>query len=229
MKSPQTHVQGITCLLVLITSFFVPIVMSKTLYISDQIYVPVRKGQGNEYTILHRGLPTGSKVTLIEKDKNWTKVTTEENITGWIRSQFLSENPPSSIKLSIANQKLQSLDTEIKAIKNESDITRKNYLETQKALEDSQKLVSATQEELSSIKAISASAIESHQRLQVLAKKMQLLQTENDVLKSENENLRNSERNTFFLYGAFTLFMGTLLAIIVPKLGIKKRSDGWLN
>ena len=228
MKPDQTHLRLATLLLVLTTAF-APIVVSQTLYISDQIYVPVRKGQGNQYTILHRGLPTGTKVTLVEKNESWTKITTQENLTGWVRNQFLSESPPSSTKLLIASQKLQSVNSEIKDIKNENEVLRKNYADSQKALADSQTLVTATQEELSSIKTISASAIESHQRLQILTEKMQLLQTENDVLKSENENLLKSERNTFFLYGAFTLLIGALLAVILPRVGIRKRRDGWLN
>ena len=76
---------------------------------------------------------------------------------------------------------------------------------------------------------ISASAIESNQKLQELAEKMELMQTENDVLKSENENLRRSERATFFIYGAFAVLLGVFLAVLLPKLRVRKRNDGWLN
>ena len=58
---------------------------------------------------------------------------------------------------------------------------------------------------------------------------MQLLQTENDVLKSENESLRRSENTTFFIYGAFAVLLGVILATLLPKLKPSKRNTGWVN
>ncbi len=199
------------------------------LYISDKLYVPIRKGQGNKFAILHKGLPSGTRVTLIEKDKDWTKVRTSGGITGWIRNQFLDEEPPASIKLNTANRKLETLTQQLNALKEEKQTLEKSYTETQQSLRKTEQLASETENELSSLKVISASAVESHQRLQSMAEKMQLLQTENDVLKSENESLRRSESTTFFIYGAFAVLLGVLLAIILPKLRVKKNNNGWLN
>lgn len=202
---------------------------SKTLYIQDKIYVPVRKGQGNQFSILHRGLPTGTKVTYIEGNDEWTKVLTQGGIEGWIRNQFLSETPPASIQLDVANQKIQSITNELQKLKNENTTLKSSYSDSQEALKSSQQEIKNTQQELQSIRTISASAVESHQRLQELAEKMQKLTTENDVLKSENESLRNSERTKFFLYGALTLLLGVFVAVVVPKLRGQKRNNGWIN
>lgn len=203
--------------------------IAKDLYISDKLYVPVRKGQGNTYTILHKGLPSGTRVTLLERDEGWTRVRTAGGIDGWIRNQFLDDEPPAAIKLTVANRKIDRLTQQLSELKEERQQLQDNYQQTQQQLNQSNTKVSSTEEELSALKAISASAVESHQRLQSMAKKMQLLQTENDVLKSENDNLRQNERTTFFLYGAFAVILGVLVAIILPKLRPKKRNDGWMN
>jgi SH3 domain protein len=92
-----------SCITILLASNFAT---AASLYISDQLYVPVRKGQGNQFAILHKGLPSGTKVTLVERDTDWTKVVTAEGITGWIRNQFLDNSPPSKILLVAANSKI---------------------------------------------------------------------------------------------------------------------------
>ncbi|MGH1485431.1 MAG: TIGR04211 family SH3 domain-containing protein [Cellvibrionaceae bacterium] len=204
-------------------------VAAKDLYISDKLYVPVRKGQGNQFSILHKGLPSGTRVILIQRDTDWTKVKTPQGITGWIRNQFLDDTPPAAIQLVSANKKIDRLSKQLSNLQAEKQSLENTYQATEQSLKESNQLAKKTEEELTSIKSISASAVESHQRLQSLAKKMQLLQTENDVLKSENESLRRSERTTFFIYGAFAVLLGVLVAIILPKLRSRKRNDGWLN
>ena len=204
-------------------------VVAKDLYISDKLYVPVRKGQGNQFSILHKGLPSGTRVTLIQRDTDWTKIKTAQGITGWIRNQFLDDTPPAAMQLITADKKINRLSKQLRTLKKEKALLEETYQAAELSLKESNQLAKKTEEELASIKSISASAIESHQQLQSLAKKIQLLQTENDVLKSENESLRRSERTTFFIYGAFAVLLGVLVAILLPKLRSRKRNDGWLN
>ncbi|MFT6390138.1 MAG: SH3 domain protein [Cellvibrionaceae bacterium] len=215
-------------------SFFILFVSSQatiaaSLYISDTLYVPVRKGQGNQFSILHKGLPSGTKVTLVERETEWTKVTTAGGVTGWVRNQFLDRNPPAKLQLSSANIKIASLSDQLVALREEKNTLETNYRTTQEELKETESVAQKTTAELGSLKAISSSAVESHQRLQTLAQKMQLLQTENDVLKSENESLRRSESTTFFIYGVFAVLLGVILASVLPKLKPSKRNTGWLN
>ncbi len=81
--------------------------------------------------------------------------------------------------------------------------------------------------ELQSLKAISSSAVDTNRRLQELAKKHQMLQTELDILRAENQGLKQSERNTFFVYGACAVFLGVLLTLVVPRLKMKRRYSEW--
>ncbi|MEO0443794.1 MAG: TIGR04211 family SH3 domain-containing protein [Pseudomonadota bacterium] len=205
------------------------VALAQNLYISDKLYVPVRKGQGNQFAILHKGLPTGTRVALVERDIEWTKIRTAEGITGWVRNQFLDSAPPAALQLDSANKKITQLTSQVSALRAEKASIDKEYQNTKNALNQTGELARKTEEELHSLKIISSSAIESNQKLQELAEKMELLQTENDVLRSENENLHRSERATFFIYGAFAVLLGVLLAVLLPKLRMKKRNDGWLN
>lgn len=202
---------------------------STTLYISDEIYVPVRKGQGNQFQILHRGLPSGTEVELIETDDEWSEIRTNSGITGWVRNQYLDKMPPAKLRLQRANQRVQTLEKELNAIEALQGGSQALNNELRSQLESTQATLKSTENELAEIKTISASALESYQQLQEIAKKMQLLQTENDVLRSENDSLRLGERTRFFFYGILALFLGVIVSWMAPRLRRQKSSEGWLN
>jgi SH3 domain protein len=65
----------------------------KTVYVSDIFYVPLRSGNSNKHRIIHRGLKSGTPLTLIESDleTKLSRVSTSTGIEGWIQSQYLSE------------------------------------------------------------------------------------------------------------------------------------------
>ncbi len=199
------------------------------LYISDELYVPVRKGQGNQFSILHKGLPSGTRVTLIERDTEWTKIKTAGGVTGWVRNQFLNSTPPAKLQLEYANKKIATLTEELEKLKQEKTVLSENYRETKNELSVTEAAAQKTEKEFNDLKAISSSAIQSREKLREQTEKIEILQTENDVLKSENESLRRSESTTFFIYGAFAVLLGVLLAIILPKLKPNKRNTGWIN
>ena len=54
-----------------------------------------------------------------------------------------------------------------------------------------------------------------------------MLQTDNDVLQAEVEVLANDHRNQSFIYGGITVFLGALLAILIPRLRGRKRLSEW--
>lgn len=203
--------------------------LAKDLYISDKLLVPVRKGQGNQFAILHKGLPSGTRVTLIERDTNWTKISTNGGIVGWVRNQYLLDNPTANV--SIVNvraelEKTQNLNTQILE---ENQQLGEQLEQTKNELAQALKTSADTSSELGELKEISSTAVQTYQQVQTLAKKIQLLQTENDVLIAEKERLEQNERTAFFLYGAFAVLLGVLIAIIVPKLRATKRNNGWVN
>ena len=54
-----------------------------------------------------------------------------------------------------------------------------------------------------------------------------MLQTDKDVLQGEVEVLANDPRNQSFIYGGITVFLGALLAILIPRLIGRKRLSEW--
>ncbi len=226
----KTFYSAVSLISLLLLSLTLPTISAaKDLYVSDKLFVPVRKGQGNQFSILHKGLPSGTRVTLIERGDVWTKISTQNGLTGWMRSQYLEEQPTAVLQLASLNKRFDKLSADYQALKQRKIALEQDYQRSQQTLSSADQQIAQTEKELDTLKNISANAVQNYDRLQSLAEQLQLLQTENDVLRAENEKLEQSERTTFFFYGALAVLLGVIIALIVPKLRGKKRNNGWVN
>ena len=171
-------------------------------YITDQVYAPVHAEQNEKSKVLHNGLESGTAITILEKNDQtgYAKIRTANNIEGWVRTQYLIAEPTASVQLEQANAQIA-------------------HLQSEKARLD---------EELVSIKQISSSQIDTHERNAELVKQNRLLIGEKEVLMTDNERLKNRNTQTWFLYGGMLVAISSLISILIPKLGKKRRSDGWL-
>jgi SH3 domain protein len=77
-------------------------------YISDVVNVPLRSGPTNAYRIIHRGLPSGTQLTVLGTDEEagFTKVRTVDGTEGWVTSQYLTGEPIARVKLAAAEKRL---------------------------------------------------------------------------------------------------------------------------
>ena len=201
-------------------------------YISDVLQVPLRAGIGNSYRIVHRGLPSGTKLELLEETEDdsgnpWAKVRTDGGLEGWIRGQYLLAEPTAARKLETLTRKLSQLDG------NQSQL-----LDTNEQLEQSNTELSAdlarlkeahdkTTESYVSLRKLSANAVSLSEQHKVLNENYQILKTRTEVLEAENERLKNSSRYREWIFGAALLIVGIILSLILQSLGKRKRQSEW--
>ena len=210
------------------TSLFATTLHAETVYISDEYRVPLRKSPCSRCAILHRGIKSGSALTLVEtNDEGWSHVTTRGGMDGWMPSHYLQKEPTARDQLASTKAKYETLQNRFKNQEEELNTLKQNHSQLLSELENSQSSKAKISDELKSIKQISSSAISINQQNQELLERNGLLQSEIDILKAANERLSNSERNTWFLYGALAVVMGSLLTVIIPRLKRRKRFSEW--
>ena len=90
-------------------------------YVSDNLAITMRSGKSNEHRII-RSLDSGTKLRVLSKDKNYTKVRTEKGDVGWVLSRYLVNEPVARIVLPPIKEKLAKLETQL------ADL-RKSYTE----------------------------------------------------------------------------------------------------
>jgi SH3 domain protein len=196
-------------------------------YISDQFYVPLRSSPCPTCKIVHKGLKSGTKLSVIGEEEDWTLVTTESGYRGWIRSQHLANEP-------IARDMLEESIFTINSLRStnaqlEQDM--QNSFELVESLRSSINELKASRnsisKELANLKSISSKGIILDEQNQLLVKQNHMLQEDNDVLRTNVDDLQNNKRNESMLYGGFLVVLGSILAAIIPRLRGRKRLSGW--
>ena len=202
---------------------------SGTRYITDQLHVPMRSGKGSEFRILHRGLPSGTKLALLEDAPadGWARVRTPSGEEGWVRRQYLVAEPVAEIKLqqaeaSLARFEKMDLGSEVRRLEEENR-TLDTALNTEK--EKAQQL----QKELKELKALSADAVALNKRHQKLLHQHELLKQEQMMAEAEIQRLSGSETQKWYMYGALSVGLGAILAMIAPHLRPRRRRSEWAN
>ena len=128
---------------------------AETIYVTDSLKLKLRTTASDNAEVI-TSLDSGQKLTLVEKQRRFTKVKTEKGEQGWVQSWFLTDKPPATYivdsvtkenevlvkKLAAANTKLNNFDSEtsreneelkgsVKALSNkiETLTTTRNQLE----------------------------------------------------------------------------------------------------
>jgi SH3 domain protein len=199
-------------------------------YISDSQYVPLRSGAGSKFRIVHRGLPSGTKLTLLEEDTEagYARVTTPGGTEGWIRIQYLLNNPIARDRLAAAQAAQQTLQKQVNNLKRELQSSQGKLKETRDQLASNEKKLSNTGSELTEIKRISSNALNLDRSNRQLVEEAEVLKSRIEVLEADNQRLLDSESNEAFLNGALAVALGVLITLIVPRIWPKRRpSSSW--
>ena len=199
----------------------------KTVYITDEFFVPLRETPCSRCTIVHRGIKTGSKLRLLEVVDGWGHLITSKGVEGWMESQYLVEEPIARTRVTQQQKELVALKKRNKELDNNFKELRQESKALRDQLDNSVGDKESVARELAEIRAISADAITLNQQNEQLVKNNHMLQRENDALKANVDDLQKDKRNESFLYGGLTVFLGAILVILIPKLRGRKRFSEW--
>ncbi len=199
-------------------------------YVTDVIFTPIRTGPGGDYRIINKGLRSGTAVTFhgITDDGVWAEVETKGGTRGFLRAQYLQTEVPRANQLNI-------LEAELAASKDRAVTLQQNLNEAMEQLTSSDSDMSSTatalaetRAELDEIKRISANAIQLDQLTKELTGKLEDASARNDLLTLENARLEDRVASNQHLQGALSVIAGILIALLIPRLTMKRRrNDGW--
>jgi len=198
-------------------------------YVSDKLFVPLRSGMGSSFRITHRGLPSGTALTLLEenKEEGWSRVSTAKGKEGWVQNQYIVNEPIAQIKLVRADKKIAQLTARQTSLNDELKTLRSENTALTSQLGDTNKSSKEVAEELRNIKKISASTLALNDAHNILLQDHQLLQTERDSLTAENNQLKRDRTYNQWIYGAGIMFLGVILTLILQSTGRRKNYSEW--
>lgn len=199
-------------------------------YVSDKQYIPLRSGAGSDYRIIHRGIPSGTRLTVARtsSDGDWAEITTQKGTTGWIRSQYLMTEMPAQNKLAAAQQQAALAVQQSEALSGELEALQAERAELVSQIDSSGSQLGSVSEELAQLKQISGNAVQLDTDNRRLVEESENLRSEVEMLEAENQRLQDKLQSEDFLNGALAVFLGVIITLVVPRLWPKRRkSSSW--
>lgn len=199
-------------------------------YVSDKNTVPLRSGAGNEFRIVHRGIPSGTRLTVARSSSDgvWSEITTDRGTSGWIRSQYLMSEKPAQLKLDAALEQAARAMEKSKALSEELQTVKAEREQLQNQMASTGGELDSVSSELSKLKQISGKAVQLDIDNRRLVEETENLRGQSDMLEAENQRLRDKLKSEDFLNGALAVLLGVIIALVAPRLVPKRRKNtGW--
>jgi SH3 domain protein len=197
-------------------------------YVSDKLWLQLRSGPGSNFRIL-KALPSGEHLIFMEQteDKNYTKVTTDKGVEGWVLTRFLEDEPVAKEKLILSQRKLVKVQAELNTLKKQADALsqEKSSLSGDRSslIRDKKNL----EKELKRIKAISANALQLDSKNTKLTKRNQELEIQLETLTADNTRLKDDKERSFMIIGGGLVILGIILGLAIPAMRGGRKSGGW--
>jgi len=198
---------------------------AKTQYVSDHLVITVRTGQGAQFQII-KTLESGEHVKVLDvTDTGYTQIETSDGTEGWVRSQYLADEPVASENLARTEAKLLKTKASLKKIKDSFSALSKEH----KILTENQSTLSKNKKQLDSelarLNEVAKKPITLDRQNRQLQEKNVTLEKDLQRLNQENYSLKDRSQREWFIAGALVLFGGIILGLIIPKLRTRKRSS----
>ncbi|MFP3978062.1 TIGR04211 family SH3 domain-containing protein [Marinobacter sp. KMM 10035] len=201
---------------------------AKTVWVDDQLYLPVRSGAGTQFRIIENAVPSGTALEVLDvSDSGYTRVRTPKGNDGWVSTQYLSERPIAADRLKTVSRQLEQAQTELASLKGQlKDVSsERDTLSSAESTLSTQ--TEELQQELRRIKSIASDSINLVRRNRELLEENQKLRNDLEVLTAENERLEAGKESDFMLVGAGLVLGGVLLALLIPMLKPTRKTDNW--
>ena len=190
-----------------------------TLYISDQLTVPLRRGPSNSHRIIHAGLPAGMALEVLGEDRaaGFTQVRTPNGTEGWVPTQYLVNQPAAKDRLAAANKRVETLEAQLKQLKETYQEARGARSEVEGRASDLTKQTEKLQAELAEIRRVSATSIANYQENKQLKTENQSLSTQVAQLTERVKQLERNATLKWFLAGGALVLVGLILGALIKS------------
>ncbi|HVF16956.1 MAG TPA: TIGR04211 family SH3 domain-containing protein [Steroidobacteraceae bacterium] len=194
-------------------------VEAATMYVSDALTVPMRRGPSTGHRIINAGLPAGTPLEIMGEDKaaGFTQVRTANGTEGWVPTQYLTPEPVAKDRLAAATRRIQTLEAELKSLRDNYQETRgaRSSAETRSA--DLDKQTKQLQSELAEVRRVSATSIAQYEENKVLKAENAELKTKTTELSERVQRLERSELLRFFIFGGALVIIGLVIGAVIKS------------
>ncbi|MFT6113641.1 MAG: SH3 domain protein [Oleispira sp.] len=197
-------------------------------YVGDKIWLQLRSGPGSDFRIL-KALPSGEHLIFREQteDKNYTKVTTDKGVEGWVLSRFLEDEPVAKEKLILSQRELVKVKAELNTLKQQTNTLSEEKSSLSGDRSSLTRENKTLEKELKRIKEISANALQLDSKNTKLTKRNQELEIQLETFTAENTRLKDNKERTFMIIGGGLIIFGIFLGLAIPAMRGGRKAASW--
>lgn len=203
-------------------------VAQSTAYITDDLQVDVRRGQSLQHRIL-TFLSSGTPVTVLDEDGDYTLIRTSGGTEGWVLSRYLMDRPHAREQLANARERVQSLVAERDRLAATLEAAREQGAGESERADELASRVSELEAELVKLREVAAEPLETARENEELRQSLSQEQQRVSDLLDENRVLRSDERLNWFLYGGGVAIGSLILGILLTRVRLRRRQSGWID
>ncbi len=213
-------------LLLLALPFSSPLHAQSTSYVGDKVFIVLHRGPGAEYRWVAKLNPgTELQAGRRSDDGEWTEVTTTRGTSGWVRTEFLTTEPPAQVRLPAAQARAEQLSNSNAQLSEQLETLQQERVELLNRLNSTEGNLGSVSDELTNLKQISGKAVQLDQDNRRLVEESENLRSEVEMLEAENQRLQDKLRSEDFINGALAVLLGVIITLVVPRLWPKRRKN----
>jgi len=220
---------GISGLLVLVV-LLSPVSQSwaRTLYVSDELSIPMRTGASNKHRIVYfpkSGTPLTVKET--SEDGNYLHVRSPGGKEGWVEKQYMMSQASARDRIVVVNKKLETTKTQATELKQQVAELQDQNKELTAQLKQSQREIKSMESSMDKLKRISANPAALAKENKTLQSELSKLSASNSLLIEENSQLADDSTKDWFILGAAVSLGSLLFGLLITRINWKRKRHSW--
>jgi len=220
--TPKLPVSLLAALILIVAS---AAARAETAYVSDELIINFRSLPSSNGRIV-RLLPAGTVLEVLERqdDGEWARVRIRGGDEGWVRQQYLVNEPIAAARLEVANRELEQLARTVTDLRQRLENVASARTEAEQSSSSLTSEVARLEQELAEIRRVSASAMETAEENRRLNELNARLRDELDELVDEREELAANSRQRWMMIGGGLVLGGLILGMVIKS---RPRRSAW--
>jgi SH3 domain protein len=200
---------------------------AETLYVSDELTIPIRSGATMQHRILGF-LTSGTSLDVQETsdDGDYYRVNAAGK-EGWVKAEFAMKSPSARSQLPGLYKRIEALKADI----GEGKSTIKDLNARIKQLEDDTRALEKNRDgladSLDDLKQVAARPVAIAQHNKELEQNLNKVSNELTLVQAENEHLRDRNIKEWFMIGGGVSLASLFFGLIIPNFKWRRKRDSW--
>lgn len=207
-------------LFVVLAAFAGPL-LAQTQYVSDDLSITMRTGQGNQYSIIEM-LESGTPVHVVKQANGYAEVQAPDGKQGWVLTRFLQPMPVARDRLADVQKQLTNIKQQNSQLQDKLKAAVGTKSDQASTIQQLKQQNAALKQRLDHITTTAAHSLQISQQNDKLKTRVAQLEQERSQLQAEN-SITESRREGIVI-GAVILILGMLVGLILPRLRVRRRS-----